>query len=310
MIWTALLVYILLLLFVDFFILRKSGHTPTTRQASIESLFFIANGLLFSIVIYFTYANEWVANTHAYSPISAMLKYISGYLIELSLSVDNLFVIAVIFKSFKIPEHYQHKLLFMGILGAIILRGLLIGAGITLFEKVSGMNIIFGLFLLYTAFKMLKDEPESEHAPQPWWAKKLNISKEFNQDKFTIIKDGKRLFTPMFGALIIIEFTDLLFALDSIPAILAITSASFIVYSSNIFAILGLRSLYFFLSKMLNRFQYLKYSVFAILIFVGVKLMAHHYIDLPEWFSLSFIAVALGLGVYVSSVGNARGQEK
>jgi tellurite resistance protein TerC len=299
--WFILVGYVLLLLFIDFFVLHKKGSTPTTRKALSETIFFVANALVIAGVVYYCYSHNLVDNINSLTPTQAVVKYLTGYLIELSLSVDNLFVIAMIFTSFKIPSQYQHKLLFLGILGALVFRAILISVGLVLIHKIHGMSIIFGLFLLYTAFKMLKKEADHEEPEEPKGLMKyLRFSKEHHDGKFIATVNGKKVMTAMMGALITIEFTDLLFALDSIPAIFAITTDPFIVYSSNIFAIMGLRSLYLFLANMLDKFVYLKYSVFAILIFVAVKLMTANWIYLPEWFSLLFIGVSLGIGVYIS----------
>lgn len=300
--WALLIGYVLLLLGLDFFVLHKKDKVPSTRKALLETLFFISNALLFSAIIFWFYNAGIVDNPEGYTPSKAVMNYLSGYFIELSLSVDNLFVIAVIFTSFNIPQHHHHRLLFLGILGAIIFRGIMIGVGIILMHQFHYMTIIFGLFLLYTAFKMLKNEKEHEDPHEPkGLAKIFRFTKIIDGGKFvTHDKNGKRVFTALFGALVTIEFTDLLFALDSIPAIFAVTTDPFIVFSSNIFAIMGLRSLYFFLANMLERFRYLHYSIFAILIFVSIKLIAAPWTEIPEWFSLAFIAMSLVGGIYVS----------
>ncbi len=308
--WAILIGYVLALLALDFFVLHKRGTSPTSAKAFKETLFFVANALLFSGVLYWFFKEGWVENPNNYTPGKAWVDYLTGYIIELSLSVDNLFVIAVIFTSFKIPSNHQHKLLFLGILGAIIFRGLLIGIGIILINKFHQMTIIFGLFLLFTAFKMLKKEKKQEEPQEPkGLAKLFRFSREIDGDRFMTHVNGKRVFTAMFGALVTIEFTDLLFALDSIPAIFAVTTDPYIVFSSNIFAIMGLRSLYFFLANMLERFKYLKYSVFSILIFVSIKLMTSAWTEIPEWFSLLFIAISLGVGIYVSLMEDSENEE-
>jgi tellurite resistance protein TerC len=299
--WIVLISYLIILLLIDFFILHKKNRETTVKRAIFETIFFITNALLFTILIYYFYDKGLVENASNLSPTQAVIKYLTGYIIELSLSVDNLFVIAIIFTSFKIPSKFQHKLLFLGILGAIVFRAILISVGIVLINKIHGMSIVFGLFLLFTALKMLKSESEHKEIEEPKGLKRLfHFSKEFDGEKYITRINGKRVFTALFGALITIEFTDLLFALDSIPAIFAVTTDPFIVYSSNIFAIMGLRSLYFFLSNMLEKFKYLKYSVFSILVFVSLKLMTAGFFDIPEWFSLLFIGISLGIGVYIS----------
>lgn len=301
--WVILISYVMILLLIDFFIIHKKNRITTVKRAIFETIFFIFNALIFTGLIYYFYDNALVENVNNLKPTQAVVKYLTGYIIELSLSVDNLFVIAIIFTSFKIPKQYQHKLLFLGILGAIIFRAILISVGIILINKIHGMSIVFGLFLLFTALKMLKKEAEHKEIEEPKGLKKLfRFSKELHEGKFITKVNGKRVFTALFGALITIEFTDLLFALDSIPAIFAVTTDPFIVYSSNIFAIMGLRSLYFFLSNMLEKFMYLKYSVFSILVFVSLKLMTANWIDIPEWFSLLFIGISLAIGIYISTM--------
>lgn len=299
--WSILIGHVTILLLLDFFVLHKKGEVVSVKKASYETLFFILNALLFGGVIYWFYSKGLIENPYNYSGTKSFFTYLTGYLVELSLSVDNLFVIAVIFTSFKIPSQFQHRLLFLGILGALIFRALLIGVGIALINKIPGMHFIFGGILLFTAFKMLKGDHEPVHNEEPkGFAKWFKFSKIIDGEKWVTRVNGKRVFTALFGALVTIEFTDLLFALDSIPAILAITKDPFIVYSSNIFAIMGLRSLYFFLANMLDRFKYLKYSVFVILLFVAAKLIVGHYYPFPEWLSLVVIFICLGSGVLYS----------
>lgn len=301
--WIILITYVLALLLIDFFILHKKNRDTSVRRAVFETIFFIVNALIFSGFIYWFYDTSLVDNVNNLEPTQAVIKYLTGYIIELSLSVDNLFVIAIIFTSFKITRQYQHNLLFLGILGAIIFRAILISVGLILINKVHGMNIVFGLFLLFTALKMLKKEAEHKEVKEPKGIIKLfRFSNELHDGKYITKVNGKTVFTALFGALITIELTDLLFALDSIPAIFAVTTDPFIVFSSNIFAVMGLRSLYFFLSNMLEKFIYLKYSVFAILLFVSLKLMTANLIEIPEWFSLLFIGISLAIGIYISTI--------
>lgn len=309
--WIILIIYVLTLLVFDFFVLHKKNKPSSIKKAIFETLFFIINALIFCLIIFWSYNSNIIDNINNLSPNQAVIKYLTGYLIELSLSIDNLFVIAIIFTSFKIPNQHQHKLLFLGILGAIVFRAILISVGLVLIHKIKGMNIIFGLFLLFTAFKMLKKETENKEIKQQKWLMNFfRYSNNLDKGKFITTIDGKKVFTALFGALVTIEFTDLLFALDSIPAIFAVTTDPFIVYSSNIFAIMGLRSLYFFLSSMLQKFNYLKYSIFSILVFVSVKLITEPYVDIPEWFSLLLIAISLIIGVYVSLIKADKNQIK
>jgi len=305
MVWTLLIVLIFALMAVDLLILNKKGVHITNKKAAVETIFWVSIAFLFSGVVYWLYDTGHMSHPKTHSSGQAFYDYITGYLIELSLSVDNLFVIAMIFGSFKIHPDNQHKALFWGIIGAILLRGLTIALGVKLIENVWWMTYVFGGFLLFTALKMLKPEKEEdEHAEQkPKWINKIfKISKNTHGDKFWTVENGVRMATPLFAALVMIELTDLLFALDSIPAIISITEDPFIVFSSNIFAILGLRSMYFFLANMLKKFRYLKYSVFAILVFVALKLLLMHVpaFHFMEWLSLPFIALSLVVGILVS----------
>lgn len=309
--WIILLIHVAILLFIDFFVLHKKDKVTNSKKTIFETIFFIANALLFSGVVYWLYDNEMVNNINNLTPTSSVIKYLTGYIIELSLSVDNLFVIAIIFSGYKIPNQYQHKLLFLGIIGAIVFRAILIGVGLILIHKIHNITIFFGLFLLYTAFNMLKkEEQNNDFEENKGFAKYFNISNKLDNGHFRTEVNGKKVFTALFGALITIEFTDLLFALDSIPAIFAVTTDPFIVFSSNIFAIMGLRSLYFFLANMLEKFKYLKYSVFSILIFVSLKLITANWIDIQEWFSLVFIGISLAIGIWISIVKAKNGETK
>ena len=302
-VWIGLILLITILLGLDLIILHKRGEVSTPRKAAIESVIWISIAFLFSLAIYWVFKLELTSNINQLTPSKAVVKYLTGYLIELSLSIDNLFVIAMIFASFKIPIKYQHRALFWGIIGAIFFRGIAIAAGIILLQKISWLTYVFGAFLLFTAFKMLVKDDVKEDSPsffRKLLNKYFNISHTQNEDRFWIVENGMKMGTPLFAALIMIELTDIMFALDSIPAILAVTTDPFIVFSSNIFAVLGLRSLYFFLADMLERFKYIKYSVFAILVFVALKLIVIHFIKFPEWFSLSFISVSLLMGILVS----------
>lgn len=305
-IWGTLILFIVSLLAFDLLVLHKRDEV-SHKSTTIETIFWILIAMGLSGVLFLAYKNEWVHNPTNLTPHKAVVKYITGYLIELSLSIDNLFVIAMIFTSYKIPLKYQHSALFWGIIGAIIFRGIMIAIGITLFNRVSWIIYVFGIFLIFTAFKMLWDEVkgDEEHNEKDsfinrFMQKHLKMSKNLDKNKFFTIENGKRLATPLFGALIIIELTDLLFAVDSIPAILAISHDSLIVFCATIFATLGLRSMYFFLANMLERFRYLKYSVFAILLYIGIKLMLMHHYEVPEWLSLSFIFTSISIGIIVS----------
>ena len=305
-VWAVFIAVIIMFLALDLGVFNKEDHIIKTKEASIWTAIWVTIALSFSTVIYWLFANEMVNNPTSLTPNNAVLKYITGYLIELSLSVDNVFVIAVIFSAFKIPPIYQHRVLFWGILGAIVFRAIMIFFGVALINRFDWIIYVFGAFLLYTAFKMLKGD-EHEFNPKKsfvfrYISKIYPITTTIKGHDFFIKRKGITAATPLFIALIVIEITDILFALDSIPAILAITADPFIVFSSNILAILGLRSMYFLVSRMLEKFHYINYSFVVILAFVGLKMLFAHHIKLPEWISLVVIATSLLGGVIASLV--------
>jgi len=304
-VWIIFLTTIFLFLALDLGVFNKNPHIIKPKEAGIWTGIWVTLSFVFSIVINWIYSNGYIDNPTNITPTIATLKFITGYLIELSLSIDNIFIIAVIFASFKIPQKYQHRVLFWGILGAIVFRGLMIFFGVILINKFSWMTYLFGTFLIFTAFKMLFKGNEEEFNPKKSFVyrnlrKIVPITMHAEGEHFFVKKRHITAATPLFVALIVIEVMDMLFALDSVPAILAITSDPFLVFSSNIFAILGLRSMYFFLANMLEKFSYLEYSLIAILTFVGIKMLLVHYYKFPEWISLGFIALSLLIGIFVS----------
>lgn len=305
-VWGIFIAFIILFLALDLGVFNRTPHVIKTKEAAIWTSVWVTLALGFSGVIYWLFKDGLIENPTNLAPDVAVLKYITGYLIELSLSIDNVFVIAVIFSSFAIPQKYQHEVLFYGILGAIIFRALMIFFGVALINKFDWIIYVFGAFLLFTAFRMLTHK-DSEFDPKKskmfrFLKKLFPVSYKMDGDKFFIKRMGVRAATPLFVALIIIELTDILFALDSIPAILAITADPFIVFSSNILAILGLRSMYFLISRMLTKFRYINYSLVVILAFVGVKMIISHNVEIPEWLSLAVIGVSLASGIIASLV--------
>ena len=306
-VWILFLGVILAFLAIDLGILNKTPHIISTKEASKWTFVWVSISFAFSGVIYWLYSDNLIANPDKLEASTAVIKYITGYLIELSLSIDNIFVIAIIFASFQIPKKFQHRILFWGIIGAIVFRGLMIYFGVLLIQKFSWTSYVFGVFLMFTALKMLfsRGKEAEEFNPKTsviyrLLGKIIPIDHNVEGGEFFIIKEGKRFATTAFIALIVIEVMDVVFALDSVPAILAITSDPFLVFSSNIFAILGLRSMYFFLSHMLSKFDYLEYSLIAILLFVGLKMSLKDYMEIPEWGSLAFIASSLIIGMVIS----------
>ena len=304
-VWILFIASILLFLALDLGVFNKTPHIISSKEAGKWTGIFVTISFLFSGVIYWLYGNNYIANPDALKPVEASIKFITGYLIELSLSVDNIFVIAIIFSSFRIPQKYQHRVLFWGIIGAIVFRGLMIYFGVLLIHKFSWTTYIFGGFLIFTAVKMLFSKEDEKFEPKKSFVyrtlrKIIPVTTHIDGEHFFVKRRHITAATPLFVALVVIEVMDVVFAVDSVPAILAITSDPFLVFSSNIFAILGLRSMYFFLSHMLNRFAHLEYSLIAILSFVGLKMLLHDFYVLPEWASLAFIALSLLIGVVVS----------
>ncbi|MFK7936056.1 MAG: TerC family protein [Saprospiraceae bacterium] len=307
-IWVAFIILVVILLAFDLGVLNRNPHKVTTREALKWTSLWVSLALAFSGFIYYAYdTNLWGIGQEVGTPLAgkeAMLLYLTGYLVEQSLSIDNVFVIAVIFTYFQIPPKYQHRVLFWGILGAVVFRGVMIGIGAFLIAKYAWIMYVFGAFLLYSAYKMATsgDEPvDPDQNPVIRLVKKIfPVTTHMDGEKFFIRRLGVVAATPLFIALMVIETTDIMFAVDSIPAIFAITTDPFIVFTSNIFAILGLRSLYFVLAAILEKFQYLKYSLVFILAFVGLKMLAIEFVHLPPWVSLVVIAIALTGGVIYS----------
>ncbi len=304
LIWGLFIVFVLICLALDLGVFNRSAHVIRSKEAGIWTAVWVTIALSFSGVIYWLFSAELVENPTGLTPDNAVLKYVTGYLIELSLSIDNVFVIAVIFSSFAIPAKFQHRVLFWGILGAIVFRALMIVFGVALINKFDWIVYVFGAFLLYTAYKMLRSD-DSDFDPKSsavfkYINKVFPVTTQTDGANFFMKIDGKNMATPLFIALTIIELTDILFALDSIPAILAITADPFIVFTSNILAILGLRSMYFLISRMLSKFRYINYSLVIILAFVGLKMIFSHLVEIPEWLSLLVIILSLAGGILAS----------
>lgn len=301
--WVSFSVLVTLILIFDLGVLNKNPHHITSKEAGRNTLIFFIIAMLMAGGIYFIYLNQWVENPTQLSPSEASLKYITGYFVEFALSIDNIFVIALLFAKFMVPDKFQHKILFWGIIGAVVFRLLMILFGVTLINNFSWSIYLFGGFLIFSGLKMLFEKEDVENAEsslEKLISKVIVIKKDVLSGQFFIVENGKKYATTLFLVLIIVEFTDLIFALDSIPAIISITPDPFLVFSSNIMAILGLRSLYFFLAAMLSRFSYLKYSLVVILVFIGVKMVLSHVIHLPEWLSLAVVLGSLMVGVVFS----------
>ncbi|NLB64730.1 MAG: TerC family protein [Fibrobacter sp.] len=315
--WIAFLSLIGVLLALDLGVFHKEDSQPTIANSMVWTAVWIIISLLFSIFIYGAYNNHWLgmglgANGEVLkSGSQAVMEYLTGYVVEKSLSMDNIFVIAMVFGFFQIPGKYQHRVLFWGIIGAVVLRAAMILVGTSLITKFSWLMYVFGAFLVFTAIKMLfsdDDNVDLESQRVVKWARKVFPLDTRLHDHafFRRMEDGTLAMTPLFLALIVVENTDVLFALDSIPAIFAITTDPFLVFTSNIFAILGLRSMYFALQAMLDKFKLLKYSLVFILAYVGVKMLIMEVYHIPALFSLAVIIGSMTLGVLASYVQNKR----
>lgn len=283
--WVVLLTVITVMLLVDLLVVHKEAHEIRTKEAAIESAVWIGCGLAFSFVILWWFGG------------AATGEYVSGYLIEKSLSIDNVFVWALIMGYFRIPQKYQHRVLFWGIFGALVMRAIFIFAGVALIEQFDWVLYIFGAFLIYTAAKLVFSD--NDHI-DPGESKFLKLvgkfvptTDELDGQKLFTRQNGRRLATPLFSVLLLVEVTDVLFAVDSVPAVLAVSREQFIVFASNAFAILGLRALYFLLADMKNRFVFLQQGLAIILAFVGVKMLVHTWYHIPTWLSLTVIAIVL-----------------
>jgi tellurite resistance protein TerC len=308
--WIGFIVFVLAMLLLDLFVFHKKNKVVKVKDALLSSLFWIALAIAFNLGVFFLLGKV------------KALEFLTGYLIEESLSVDNLFVFILIFGFFKIEPKYQHKVLFWGILGAIVMRGIFIFAGVALIQRFNWIMYVFGAFLVYTGIKMLFDKEEEEYNPNKnlfirGFKKIFPVSDDMSKPRF-FFRSNKILYaTPFFITLLVIEASDLIFAVDSIPAVLSVSKDPFIVYTSNIFAILGLRSLYFALNGMMSYFLYLKYALAGILSFIGIKMCANELAEQLEYnfhisnlASLGVIVVFLTVSILLSVVVKKREELK
>ena len=319
---------VLVILAIDLGVLNREAHVVSVKEALRFTAGLALLALLFTVFVYFAYENHWMGLGVGVDQVDglvndgrlAAVKFLTGYVIELSLSMDNVFVIALIFSHLRVPALYQHRVLFWGILGALAMRGAMIGVGAALVARYHWILYIFGAFLVYTGVKMLFSK-ESEAEPEEAWIvrqlrKYFPISDRFHEEHFVVKSDtGRTVLTPLAVALVLVESTDLLFAVDSIPAIFAITADPFIVFTSNVFAILGLRSLYFALAGMIDKFRYLKVSLALILALVGVKMLAGSWIrgilgGSANFVLLGVIAAILVGGVVFSILASRRDERR
>lgn len=296
LLWIGFNAFVLLMLALDLGVFNRKDHEIKIKEALIWSGVWISLALLFNVGLY-----------HFMGPEPAM-QFLTGYVIEKSLSVDNIFVFVLVFSFFKVPALYQHRVLFWGIIGALLMRAVFIAAGVTLIEKFHWIIYVFGAFLVFTGIKLAINQGtkiDPEHNPVvKLFRRFFPVTNQYHGNKFWILENGKRTATPLFIVLLLIETTDLIFAVDSIPAILAITNDPFIVYTSNVFAILGLRSLYFALAGLMHLFRYLHYGLAAILIFVGAKMLIIDFYKIPVALSLTIIIGILFISIVASLYRN------
>jgi tellurite resistance protein TerC len=290
------------MLVLDLGVFHKKTHEVKMKEALIWSGVWVALALIFNAGLYLFYTPP-----PGISQIDTVLQFFTGYVIEKSLSVDNIFVFLLLFSYFKVKPEYQHKVLFWGILGALVMRAVFIFAGLALINQFSFTIYIFGAFLIFTGIKLAFEKDKEVHPEKNpvirLFKKFFKVSDSYDDGKFFTVKNGKKLATPLFIVLIIIETTDVIFAVDSIPAILAVTQDPFIVYSSNVFAILGLRALYFALAGLMQLFHYLHYGLAAILVLVGTKMLLNHYFSaeiISTELSLAMIVLILLISVIIS----------
>ena len=293
--WIAFNGFVLLMLALDLGVFNKKDHVIGVKEALGWSALWISLALVFNVGIYFTMGTQ------------PATEFLTGYLIEKSLSIDNIFVIAMIFSALGIPALYQHRVLFWGILGALVMRAIFIFAGVALIEKFHWMIYVFGALLVFTGIKMAIPKLEKDFDAEKSLAmralrKVMPVSPKLDGNNFFTLQNGKRYATPLFAALLLVETTDLIFAVDSIPAILAITKDPFIVYTSNVFAILGLRSLYFAVAGVASMFRFIQFGLAAVLVFVGAKMLLVDVYKIPAFTSLTVVAVLIAASMIASKL--------
>ena len=292
--WIGFNAFVLAMLALDLGVFHRKAHVVRAREAATWTAVWVALALLFCAGLYYFKGTE------------PALTFLTGYLIEESLSVDNIFVIVMIFAYFKVPAEHQHRVLFWGILGALIMRGLFIGLGTFLIEQFHWIIYVFGALLVITGVRMaIRHDEHFDAAQNPvlkLTRRFLPVTDQYHGKNFFVRENGRRLATPLMVVLILVEFTDLIFAIDSIPAIFAVTTDPFIVYTSNIFAVLGLRSLYFLMARVVHRFHHLKYGLAIILVFVGIKMLIEKWVHFPIWVSLVVILVVLTGSIIASLI--------
>ena len=307
LVWASFIIFIVFVVALDLGVFHRKSHVIGMREAATWTLVWIALALVFNVCIYFLYEYNpagWDIDAAQLSGQEAALQYLVGYIVEKSLSIDNIFVIALVFSSLAVPHEQQHRVLFWGIFGAIVLRGVMILFGAVLIAKFDWVVYVFGAILLFSAARMLTLRQDTikpnEHFAIRLVRRFYPVTQGFRGKHFFVVEDGVKKVTPLFLALLLVEASDVTFAVDSIPAIFAVTRDPFIVFTSNIFAILGLRSLFFVLAGMMERFRYLKASLVFLLAYIGVKMMLQHHYPIPNKVSLAVICGILFVGIVAS----------
>ena len=322
--WLGFFALVALLLFLDLGVLHRRAKEPSLRSAVAWTVGWICLGLSFGGVVYLIYENAWfgatvqtgTANLDGDDPAggtSAAMVYVSAYLLEQALSIDNIFVMSLLFRSFRVPVKYQHRVLFWGILGAIVFRIVMLGGGAYLATRFTWVFYVFGGYLAWQGVKLLRDDDEEPGEHEKSFA--VRVLRRFvrivdgdHGGKFTVEVDGRRALTTVAVCLVVIELTDIVFALDSIPAVLSVSQDTFIMVTSNVFAIMGLRSLYFVLAGAMSKFKYLKLALAVLLILIGAKMVAHDFYQMSHAISLVLIAGIIGAGVLASVISNRRAE--
>nr|WP_253338482.1 TerC family protein [Neisseria sp. HSC-16F19] len=302
---------ILLMIAIDMLTLKKTGvHKVSTKEALAWSAVWVSVSLGFALWLYFQLAGD--PNYGKAVAMEHTLAFLTGYVLEKSLAVDNIFVFVMIFAYFKVPPQYQHRVLLYGVLGAIVLRIIMVGLGAVLVREFSWILYVFGAFLVYTGIKMaLPEDEEEDFSKNPilrWITAHMRFSKQLDGEKFFTVENGKRVATPLLLVLVMVELSDVIFAVDSIPAIFAVTTDPFIVLTSNLFAVLGLRAMYFLLANIIDRFVYLKYGLAFVLTFIGVKMLVAKWYHIPVQISLAVVFVALVSAVVLSLLKNKQSE--
>jgi tellurite resistance protein TerC len=296
--YALFLLFVVAMLAIDLGVFHRTSHTVSIREAGTWTAVWITLAMLFAVGL-------WLRNGSEQA-----LAFVTGYIIEYSLSMDNIFVFVLIFSFFAVPPAYQHRVLFWGILGALVMRGIMIGLGAALIDRFHWIIYVFGAFLVFTGIRMAFHQDEEVHPESnpvvKLFTRFVAVTPNYDEDRFFVRHAGKLLATPLFVVLIMVETTDLIFAVDSIPAIFAVTTDPFIVFTSNVFAILGLRSLYFILRGAVDKFHYLKIGLSAVLTFVGIKMLAGYWYHLPVGISLAVIALLLGGSIVASLIRSRR----